>query len=233
MRSTDRTNRAASQLPLPLPSKSALSRSDFIVAPANANAISLIDAWPDWPFSAMALFGPAGCGKTHVASIWQERSGAQVISAAQLCSGRPGSRGPLVIEDVESAEATAERDAALFQILENSGTSAPLLLTSHRRPADWACVLPDLASRFRALAALPLWAPDEELLAALTRKLFADRQLVVPEAVIAHILRLLERSPAAIRDFVAKADAVALAQARPVNLPLVRALIAAREGSAP
>ena len=233
MRSSDRANRATSQLPLPLPSKSALSRSDFIIAPANANAISFIDAWPDWPFPAVCLFGPSGCGKTHVASIWQERSGAQIIAAAQLCSERPGSRGALVIEDVDSAEATAERDAALFEILENSGIGAPLLLTSHQRPTDWACVLPDLASRFRALTALPLWAPDDELLGALARKLFADRQLVVPEAIIAHILRLLERSPAAIRDFVAEADAVALAQARPVNLPLVRAVIAARECSAP
>ena len=35
-----------------------------------------------------------------------------------------------------------------------------------------------------ALLAFPLWAPDDELLAAIARKLFNDRQLAVPDAVI-------------------------------------------------
>ena len=61
---------------------------------------------------------------------------------------------------------------------------------------------------------------------ALAAKLFADRQLVVPDAVIAHMIRSLERSPGAIRDFVARADLRALAEKRPVNLQLIRALMA-------
>jgi chromosomal replication initiation ATPase DnaA len=75
--------------------------------------------------------------------------------------------------------------------------------------------------------------PDEALLATIARKLFADRQLLVPDAAIAQMLRLLERSPRAIREFIAKVDAVALAEGRPVNLPLVRALLAARESGPP
>ena len=57
----------------------------------------------------------------------------------------------------------------------------PLLLTGQEPPAAWRSSLPDLASRFSALLAFPLWAPDEALLAALARKLFADRQLAVPD----------------------------------------------------
>ena len=45
-----------------------------------------------------------------------------------------------------------------------------------------------------------LWAPDDALLAALIRKLFTDRQLAVPDAVVMRILRSVERSPAAVRD---------------------------------
>lgn len=231
MRSQDR--RLVPQLPLPLPSKSALSRADFIVAPANANAVAFIDAWPNWPVSAAALFGPAGCGKTHLCSIWREKSGARIISAAQLDSADLRWHGTLVIEDVDSVPPTADRDANLCSALENSGAGVTLVLTGREPPVGWACALPDLASRFRALVALPLWAPDEQLLAALARKLFAERQLVVPEAVIAHMLRLLERSPGAVRDFVAESDRRALAEARPVNLSLVRELIAVCERSAP
>ena len=86
--------------------------------------------------------------------------------------------------------------------------------------------LPDLVSRTRALLAFGLGAPDDALLERLTAKLFLDRQIAVPAAVVTHILRALERSPAAIRDFVARADAAALAEKKPVNLPLIRALLA-------
>jgi chromosomal replication initiation ATPase DnaA len=57
-------------------------------------------------------------------------------------------------------------------------------------------------------------------------KLFADRQLVVPQAAIARMLQTLERSPAAIRQFVEQADAKALAEGRPVNAALIRDLLA-------
>ena len=94
---------------------------------------------------------------------------------------------------------------------------------------DWE-TLPDLASRFSALLAFPLWAPDDALLAAIARKLFNDRQLTVPDAVIERMVRSLERSPAAFRDFVARADERALAEGRSINLALVRDMLAESAG---
>jgi hypothetical protein len=44
-------------------------------------------------------------------------------------------------------------------------------------------------------------------------------------------LRSLERSPAAVREFVAHADAKALAQGRSINSALVRELLAERSSS--
>ena len=110
---------------------------------------------------------------------------------------------------------------------------APLLLTAQLPPAEWPFVLPDLVSRTRALLGFPLWMPDDALLAALAAKLFDDRQLIVPDAVISHMIGRLERSPAAIRDFVARADALALARKSPVNLSLIRDLLAEGQGDLP
>ena len=90
---------------------------------------------------------------------------------------------------------------------------------------DGRFTLPDLASRFRALVALELREPDEALLTALAVKLFADRQLKVPPAVVTSLVRRLERTPAAIRAFIAKADAEAMRLQKPVNLQLVRGLM--------
>jgi len=208
------------QLVLPLEIRSAQGRADFIVAPANQQAVAFLDSYPHWPAPAVALFGPAASGKSHLAAVWADKAGATVLDAAQLESGIPA--GPLVVENVTVGVA----EAPLFALLER-GT--PLLLTAQLPPADWpekfALSLPDLVSRVRALLAFALWAPDDALLMGLAVKLFADRQLQVPENVVAHMIRSLERSPAAIRDFVAHADAVALAEKRPINISLIKDLL--------
>lgn len=220
-----------SQLVLPLDAKISMSRADFIAGPANAQALAFIDAWPDWPVAAAVLYGPPGSGKTHLVSAWRERSGADIVSAKSL--NEMDRAKPIAVEDVDSSEASSARDTILFALIEGASRERPVLLTGHEPPAAWATALPDLASRFSAMLAFPLWAPDEGLLAELARKLFADRQLIVPDQVIRRMILSLERTPAAIRQFVAEADAKALAEGRAINLSLVRELIGERESGLP
>src|SRR5690349_188322 len=208
------------QLVLPLETRSAQGRADFIVAPANQQAVTFLDLFPHWPAPAVALYGPPACGKSHLAAVWAQKAGARIIEAAELGSDLPD--GALVVENV----AAGVPEAPLFALLERG---APLLLTAQAPPVEWpqkfALALPDLLSRLNALLAFPLWAPDDALLMGLAVKLFADRQVAVPENVVAHMIRSLERSPEAIRDFVARADAVALAEKRPINLNLIKELL--------
>lgn len=208
------------QLVLPLETRSALGRGDFIVAPANERAVAFLDSYPGWTAPAAALYGPRASGKSHLAAVWARASGARILEAAELQGGIPD--GPLVVENVAAGVA----EGPLFALLERG---APLLLTAQLPPAQWPqsfhLSLPDLVSRLRALLAFPLWAPDDALLMGLAVKLFADRQLQVPESVVAHMIRSLERSPEAIRDFIARADAAALAAKRPINTSLINDLL--------
>lgn len=209
------------QLVLPLETRSAQGRSDFIVAPGNERAVAFIDSFKEWPAPAAALVGPPASGKSHLAAVWAERVGAGVIEAMALNANVP--TGPLVVENV----AAGVPEAPLFALLERG---SPLLLTSQVSPAAWPgkfqMAMRDLVSRSRALLAFDLWAPDDALLMGLAVKLFADRQLQVPESVISHMIATLERSPGAIRDFVARADAAALAAKKPINLGLIKGLLA-------
>jgi len=206
------------QLVLPWEVRSATGRADFIVAPGNQAAVAFIDSFPDWPAPAAVLHGPAASGKSHLAAVWAEQAGARVISADALAADVPN--GPLVVEDV----GPGVHETSLFALIERG---APLLLTAQTAPATWTVTLPDLVSRARALLAFALWAPDDALLMGLAVKLFADRQVQVPENVVAAMIAGLERSPGAIRDFVGRADARALAEKRPINLGLIRDLLAA------
>lgn len=204
------------QLVLPLETQNALGREDFIVAPGNIQAVGFIDSYPAWPAAQAALYGPRACGKTHLAQAWATRAGAHILDALALDLDIPD--GPLVIEDVRAGVC----ESALFALFER-GTA--VLLTAASAPKEWSFELPDLASRTRALLSFQLGAPDESLLMGLAVKLFADRQLVVPEAVVRYMIQSLERSPGAIRDFIAQADGRALAEKRPVNISLIKALL--------
>ncbi|HEX4637117.1 MAG TPA: hypothetical protein VH189_13095 [Rhizomicrobium sp.] len=213
------------QLVLPLETRSAQGRADFIVAPGNERAVAFIDSYPHWPAPAAVLYGPPASGKSHLAAVWADQAGAQIVEAGSLSADIP--QGALVVENV----AQGVPEAALFALLERG---SPLLLTAQPPPTEWVSAfqlfLPDLGSRLRALLAFALWAPDDALLMGLAVKLFADRQVSVPESVVTHMIRSLDRSPGAIRDFVARADAVALAEKRPINLSLIKELLAGPPG---
>ena len=215
--------RAPSQLNLPLATDPSLSRDDFVVAPGNAEAVAFIELWPSWPASAAALYGPTGCGKSHLARIWSERAKAKMVDARSLDDRLAGqlAAGALVIDNVDLAN-PAKRDTALFSLVNRNEAT---LLVGREHPSNWPVLLLDLASRFRALLTVSLWAPDDALLRALARKLFSDRQLRVPDAVIDRMIFSLERSPASIRDFVCRLDQEALAQKRAISLALVRELL--------
>jgi len=212
----------AVQIPLPLPATVRLGRTDFITGPGNAAAVAFVDSWPSWTSAAGALYGPTGSGKSHLAGIWAERAGATTLAATDLAPECLAVPAPLVIEDVDAAPLGREREAVLFALLERGHS---LVLTAEHPPASWSPEIPDLLSRFAALLAFPLWAPDDALLEGLARKLFADRQVQVPDAVIVQMIRALERSPGAVRDFVARADGAALAEKRAISLGLIRELL--------
>ena len=218
-----------SQIPLPLDNAPSLTRADFIVANGNRDALAFIESWPAWAVPAAAVYGPSASGKSHLAAIWTARSRAQRVSAAAL-SGSAFvllDRGyPVIVEDVDTSLPNPARDTAIFELLESASHASAVLLTGRTEPASWPFALPDLGSRFSALVAFSLWAPDDVLLRRLAQKLFEDRQLAVPEHTIDQMLRALERSPAAVREFIARADAKALAEGRGINSALVRELVA-------
>lgn len=212
---------APRQLVLALDHAESFAREDFLAGPPNAAGLALIERWPDWPAPAMALVGPEGAGKSHLAAIWAEASGARVLSAKLIGeTDLPGAlaTGALVIEDL-SPEAFDER--ALFHLLNLAREqSAFLLLTSRAPPAGFALAIRDLASRLRALPVVTLAPPDDALLRALIVKLAADRQLALDEALVTFLVNRIERSYAAARAALTRMDEEAMRLHRPVTRAL-------------
>ena len=171
---------------------------DFIVAPCNEQALRFIERWPDWPTRAAAIWGPRDSGKTHLARIFADLSGARLVSASELSDVDPDTETAIAVE-LDETQADMDRDRLLFALFERpSGT---LLLTGRTPPSEWPVVLGDLKSRFDALLAFEVWAPDDHLLSALIRKQFADRQLEITDAIVRRLLTACGAHPSGDRGF--------------------------------
>jgi chromosomal replication initiation ATPase DnaA len=212
------------QLAFALPHAESLTRDNFLEGPANAAGLTLIDSWPDWPNRVMLLLGPEASGKSHLASIWAEQSGARSTSAHALTAADvPGAlaTGALVIEDLKPAGVD---ERALFHLLNLAREEDAFVLMTARAPPT-EVELRDLRSRLRAVPTVQLLPPDDHLFRALIVKFCADRQLAVDESIVSYLTTRLERSYAAVRQTVERLDAEALRLGRPVTRALAAELL--------
>lgn len=212
----------AEQLPLPLPTKSALGRDNFFVSQANQMAVAALEVTDTWPGRKLVLCGPAASGKTHLAHVWvkdnSNENNAQIVNANTLATQDIAAlaTGPMVVEDIDRA--APEDETPLFHLhnlLLAEGHA--LLMTTTTPPAQMATQLPDLKSRLTGTTLVTLEPPDDALLAVVLMKMFADRQINLPSGLLDYVVPRMERSFAQARQFVDAMDARALSEGRPIG----------------
>lgn len=204
----------AEQLTFDLPPDVARGRADFFTSPSNALAVAALEGWADWPGARMALVGPEGSGKSHLARIWAGDAKAEVIDGDRLADADPDAlaQGNLCVEDADRAVG-ADAERALFHVYNLMAERGhALVLTARQPPARWPVALPDLKSRLATLPCATIEAPDDALLSALLLKLFHDRQLAPPPNLVAYVLPRMERSFKAAQSLVSELDRLALAR---------------------
>lgn len=220
----------ARQLALDLGHEESFARDDFLSGPANADALAAIERWPDWPSPVLALVGPRGSGKSHLAAIWAETAGARFLSGRGLQTATvPGAlaTGALVVEDLAAGGFDERALFHLFNLVREE--QAYILLTAEQPPTLWNAALPDLVSRLRTVPAVTLGAPDDAMLRAVLVKLFADRQLQVDAPLLDFLLPRMERSLAGAKEAVARLDAEALRLRRPMTRALAAEVFRAEQ----
>lgn len=221
------------QLTLDFPIDTRFGPDDFLPAPANEAALALVTRWPDWPDRIVSLIGPAGSGKSHLATIWASRAGARKIdprclpTLSMLSETVPTA---LLIDDADRVLDETGLFHLLNFVIEHR---LSLLMTRQRAPLPGEVALPDLLSRLRRAPSIEIGPPDEDLVLAVLEKLCRDRQLSVDRSTLSYVALRLERSLDAARAFVAALDRAALAQGRAATRALAADVLAKLNGEGP
>ena len=213
----------AEQLGFDLPARAALGRDDFFVSDANAMALALVDSWPNWAGNKLAIIGPEGSGKTHLAHVWAAQSGARIVDAASLTKDAVPdlAQTPIAVENIPAIAEDAAAQDALFHLHNLTlAEGHSLLVTGISEPKHWGLTLPDLKSRLEGTTTAVLKEPDDALLSILLAKLFVDRQLTPNTETIAYMDKHMDRSFAEARRLVRAIDQASLAKKRKVSRAL-------------
>ncbi|MFN7710628.1 MAG: chromosomal replication initiator DnaA [Holosporales bacterium] len=208
------------QLAFELPAHMGLASEDFIEDVSNRSALSMVRRWPDWPCRGLIITGPAGSGKSHLASFWAARSGAQFWSPGMDEGQILQTPNPTLVLESPMQRMTEESLLHVMNaVTEMEGT---FLITAEKAPTTWKVMLKDLRSRLLALPVFEIYEPSEQLLRQLMHKQFSDAQIRINPAVVDFLLTRIERSPAQAIHLCRKLLALSLEDKRSLSPANVR-----------
>ncbi len=204
---------------LPLTRDVPAGAAAFVRSPSNAYAVDALAAWPDKAGQIMAVCGPAGCGKTHLARIWAERVGAIPLNGAEAAFADPIELEgrPILLDIAQDAD-----DETLFHLINLAHQDGgALLMVSRPSPRRWEVAVPDLRSRLDAVRVIAMEPPDDAVLSAILAARFAERSIAPGDGVIDYLVMRIDRSAAAAAAVVERLDA----EHRPITRSLARQVL--------
>ena len=210
------------QLIFNFPFKKTYFSQDFYVSQNNFNAFKLIESWPQWPSRFINIFGPKGCGKTHLANILSSKIGSLIISANIIDNGVIGeykTKECLIIDEFNNNI----EENLLYSIINLAlQDNKYLIISSPISLKKFKIKLKDLNSRFTSFIEVGIDLPTDDLIKVILTKNFSDKQISISKKNIDYILNNIDRSYEKINLFSNSIDNLSLEKAKPVNLHLIK-----------
>lgn len=183
------------------PSMHDYAAENFLVSSSNEEAYLYITNFP-WDFYAVNIYGGKSCGKTHLANIANSN-----------------------VKIFENIDESYKQEELLHQLNTAKENGEFALLTSNKPLSEIDFSLADLTSRLKAIPAIEIATPDEQLAYMLFARQFAAKQLTISDEVLNFLVVRTERNFAAIFDTVEKIDNLSLQEKRNVTIPLIKQIL--------
>ena len=210
------------QLIFNFPFKKTYLSQDFYVSKNNFNAFKLIESWPQWPSRFINIFGPIGCGKTHLANILSSKINSLIISSQKIDENiinQFKTKECLIIDDFDN-----DIDENLLYSIINLANqdNKYLIISSPISLKKFKIELKDLNSRFTSFIEVGIDLPTDDLVKVILTKNFSDKQITISKKNIDYILNNIDRSYEKINLFSSLIDYLSLEKAKPINLKLIK-----------
>jgi DnaA family protein len=224
------------QIPLPLAAADAAGFDDY-VAGRNAAALAHLRALADAAAAAtpVYLWGPPGCGKTHLLrALAARRAGAGAVARFDAAAPLPwdaGSAPALVVVDGVDALDAARQHAAFALYVEAAGAGWPLVCAGRLPPVDLP-LREDLRTRLGGGLVFALQALTDAERGAALRARAQARGLDLADEVVGFLLTHHDRDMTHLMDLLHRLDDQAWVDRRArITLPLLRRALAGHEAA--
>ena len=210
------------QLIFKFPFKTNYYEEDFYVSTNNFSAYKLIESWPKWSGRHINIFGPHGCGKTHLANIFKKKINSYFIRSTELND----SSLPLIkLKEcliIDNYNNNIEENL-FYSILNQSNQCNQYVIINSLKPIKLSSVkLNDLKSRFDNFIDIGIDLPTDDLIRVILTKNFSDKQVKMEAKLLEYILKNIIRSYEAIFDLIDKVDSISLSTGKSININLIK-----------
>ena len=213
------------QLIFNFPFKKNYLSQDFYVSENNFKAFKLIENWPNWPSRLVNIFGPTGCGKTHLINILKSKIQSMIILAKDVNAEtltKYKIKECLIIDNFDNNI----QENTLYSIINLAlQDNKYLIISSKISLKGFETKLEDLKSRLKSFVDIGIDLPTDDMIRVILAKNFSDKQIQISEKNIEFILKNIERSYEKINLFSNSIDGLSLAKAQPINLQLIKKVL--------
>ena len=215
-----------SQLVFKFPFKTKYYEQDFYVSANNFAAYKLIESWPNWPGRWVNIYGPKGCGKTHLSNILRKKIDSIVIIDAKNIDDKLllnfENKNCIIIDNYEH-----NINENLFYSMLNHvrQLNIHIVVNSFLPLKDMKFKLKDLKSRASSFIDLGIELPTDELLSVIISKYFSDKQIDISPKIADYIIKNIDRSYEKVFGFIKDIDELSLSSGKSININLIKKVL--------
>ncbi|MGA0193692.1 MAG: HdaA/DnaA family protein [Pelagibacteraceae bacterium] len=214
-----------SQLIFNFPFTTNYFEEDFFVSSSNFEAYKLIETWPKWPSRNINIYGPTGCGKSHLASILKKKINSFFINASDISNNSLALiklKECLIIDNYENNI----EENLLYTIINQTHQSNQYVIINSDQPiSSLEIKLEDLKSRLNSFSKITIDLPTDDLIKVVLTKNFSDKQIQIDNKLIDFILKHINRSYEDIFNFIKKIDELSLSTGKSININLIKKVL--------
>ena len=215
-----------SQLVFKFPFKTKYYQQDYYVSSNNFSAYRLIESWPNWPEKWVNIYGPTGCGKTHLSNILKKKiSLIEIFDAKKIDEEKISKFEKLDCLIIDNYENNIDENF-FYSILNHFKQLDTYVVVNSLLPIkNMKLELKDLKSRAESFVSLGIDLPTDDLLRVIISKSFSDKQMDISPKVSEYIIKNIERSYEKVFKFIKEIDDLSLSSGKSININLIKKVL--------